>query len=136
MTKALGKSNELISRDEGLHTDFGVLIYKHLNNKVSQERVEQIFREAVEIEIEFATESIPVSLIGMNVDLMAEYVKYCADRLLVQLAFKKMYNASNPFDFMKNLSLQGKTNFFEARVTEYQHSSVAKVTNDSWTFDF
>lgn len=136
MTKALGKSNELISRDEGLHTDFGVLIYKHLLNKVSQERVEQIFKEAVDIEIEFATESIPVSLIGMNVVLMTEYVKYCADRLLVQLDFKKMYNASNPFDFMKNLSLQGKTNFFEARVTEYQHSSVAKVNNDSWTFDF
>ena len=119
MTKALGKSNELIARDEGLHQDFAVLLYKHLNNKISQERVEEIIREAVEIEEEFICESLPCKLIGMNSDLMREYIKYVADRLLVQLGFSKIYNTENPFDFMKTACLDGKTNFFEARVSEY-----------------
>ncbi len=134
MTKALGKSNELISRDESLHSDFGILLYEHLLNKVSEERVYQIFSEAVDIEIDFICKSIPCRLIGMNSDLMAEYIKYVADRLLVQLGFNKLYNTENPFDFMKSFSLDGKTNFFEERVTEYVHSSVAKPTENSWSF--
>jgi ribonucleotide reductase beta subunit family protein with ferritin-like domain len=134
MTKALGKSNELISRDEGLHTDFAILMYHHLLNKVSQERVEEIMREAVEIEMEFITESIPCSMIGMNTELMCQYIKYVADRLLTQLGFEKIYNDENPFDFMKAFALDGKSNFFENRVTEYIHASSAKATDDSWDF--
>lgn len=134
MTKALGKSNELISRDEGLHTDFAILMYHHLLNKVSQERVEEIMREAVEIEMEFITESIPCSMIGMNTELMCQYIKYVADRLLSQLGFEKIYNDENPFDFMKAFALDGKSNFFENRVTEYIHASSAKATDDSWDF--
>ena len=136
MTKALGKSNELISRDEGLHTDFAILVYEHLMNKVSQERVEEIIREAVEIEEEFICESLPCKLIGMNSTLMRDYIKYVADRLLIQLGFEKIYNTENPFDFMKTICLDGKTNFFEQTVSEYQHSSVAKAVNEnSWNFD-
>ena len=134
MTKALGKSNELISRDEGLHTDFAVLMYHHLFNKVSQQRVEEIMREAVDIEIEFITDSIPCNMIGMNSELMKEYIKYVADRLLSQLEFEKIYHVENPFDFMKSFSLDGKSNFFENRVTEYIHASSAKPVNDSWDF--
>jgi len=134
MTKALGKSNELISRDEGLHTDFAVLMYHHLRNKVSQSRVEEIIKEAVDIEIEFITESIPCSMIGMNTELMCQYIKYVADRLLSQLEFEKIYNVENPFDFMKSFALDGKSNFFENRVTEYIHASSAKATDDSWDF--
>lgn len=132
MTKALGKSNELISRDEGLHQDFCVLIYQHLKNKVSKSRIYEIMAEAVEIEEEFICDSLPCRLIGMNSDLMREYIKYVADRLLVQLGFDKMYNIENPFDFMKNMCLDGKTNFFESRTTEYVHSSSAKSNLDSW----
>lgn len=135
MTKALGKSNELIARDEGLHQDFAVLIYEHLLNKVSQERIEEIIKEAVEIEEEFICESLPCRLIGMNSNLMREYIKYVADRLLVQLKFQKIYNVENPFDFMKNMCLDGKTNFFEARTTEYNHASIVKSTKDSWNFE-
>jgi ribonucleotide reductase beta subunit family protein with ferritin-like domain len=134
MTKALGKSNELISRDEGLHTDFAVLMYHHLLNKVSQERVEEIMKEAVDIEMEFITESIPCSMIGMNTELMCQYIKYVADRLLSQLEFEKIYHVENPFDFMKAFALDGKSNFFENRVTEYIHASSAKATDDSWDF--
>jgi ribonucleotide reductase beta subunit family protein with ferritin-like domain len=134
MTKALGKSNELIARDEACHTDFAVLIYHYLLNKVSQERVEEIIREAVQIEEEFICESLPCKLIGMNSDLMRQYIKYVADRLLVQLGFKKIYNESNPFDFMKLMNLDGKSNFFEARVSEYLHSSSANITDD-WNID-
>jgi len=135
MTKALGKSNELISRDEGLHCDFAILIYKHLNNKVTQQRIDEIIREAVDIEIEFICESIPCKMIGMNQELMTQYIKYVADRLLSQLGFDKIYNnTENPFDFMKTFSLDGKTNFFEQKNTEYFHSSVAKPKADSWNF--
>lgn len=135
MVKALGTSNELISRDEGLHCDFAVLIYHHLKNKVSQARVEAIMREAVDIEKEFICESIPCNMLGMNQGLMSTYIENVADRLLVQLGFEKIYNTANPFDFMNNINLDGKTNFFEKRVTEYQHSSVAKpVGEDSWSF--
>jgi len=135
MTKALGKSNELISRDEGMHTEFAVLIYEHLANKVTQERVEEIFKEAVEIEEEFICESLPCKLIGMNSDLMREYIKYVADRLLVQLGFNKIYMATNPFDFMVNINLDGKTNFFEQKISEYVHSSILAPKEDSWNFD-
>jgi len=135
MTKALGKSNELISRDESLHTEFAVLLYHHLVNKVSQERVEEIFKEAVEIEEEFICESLPCKLIGMNSDLMRQYIKYVADRLLVQLGFNKIYNCDNPFDFMKTISLDGKTNFFEQRVSEYTAATTIKNTEDTWNFD-
>jgi ribonucleoside-diphosphate reductase subunit M2 len=135
MTKALGKSNELIARDEGLHTNFAILIYEHLLNKVSSERIEEIIKEAVEIEEEFICESLPCKLIGMNSNLMRDYIKYVADRLLVQLGFEKLYKTENPFDFMKNMCLDGKTNFFESRTTEYNHASIAKSTKDSWNFE-
>ena len=135
MTKALGKSNELISRDEGLHCDFAVLIYKHLLNKVSQARIEEIIKDAVEIEKEFICISLPCKLIGMNSELMSQYIEYISDRLLVQLGFEKIYHSTNPFDFMSNISLDGKTNFFENRLSEYFHSSVGKMKEDSWDFD-
>merc|ERR1711874_452720 len=117
-------SNELISRDEGLHTDFACLMYSHLKNKPSQERVYEIVCEAVELEIEFLTDALPVALIGMNCELMAQYIKYVADRLLVELKCEKYYNADNPFDFMEQISMEGKTNFFEKRVGEYQKCGV------------
>jgi ribonucleotide reductase beta subunit family protein with ferritin-like domain len=135
MTKALSKSNELISRDEALHTNFAILIYHYLLNKVTQQRVEEIIKEAVEIEIEFITSSIPCKMIGMNSDLMSQYIRYVADRLLVQLGFKKIYNDDNPFDFMINLGMEGKSNFFEERVTDYVHSSTLAGTEDSWDFN-
>merc|ERR1712209_23038 len=106
-------SNELISRDEGLHTDFACLMFHHLKNKPSEERIVQIVSEAVEIEIEFLTDALPVKLIGMNCDLMSIYIKFVADRLLSELSCQKIYNVENPFDFMENISLDGKTNFFE-----------------------
>merc|ERR1712045_607765 len=117
-------SNELIPRDEGLHTDFACLMYKHLVNKLSEKRVLQIVCEAVEIEIEFLTEALPCRLIGMNGDLMSQYIKYVADRLLLELGCNKVYNVENPFDFMENISLDGKTNFFERRVGDYQKAGV------------
>jgi len=117
-------SNELISRDEGLHTDFACLMYSHLVDKLSQERVYQIVCEAVELEIEFLTDALPVALIGMNCELMAQYIKYVADRLLVELKCEKYYNVDNPFDFMEQISMEGKTNFFEKRVGEYQKCGV------------
>ncbi|MCI5054919.1 MAG: ribonucleoside-diphosphate reductase small subunit [Flavobacteriales bacterium] len=121
----LSFSNELISRDEGLHCDFACLLYtKHLINRLPNEKVERIIREAVEIEKEFVTDSLPVDLIGMNAKLMTQYIEFVADRLLVELGNEKIYNASNPFDFMEMISLQGKTNFFEKRVAEYQKAGV------------
>ncbi len=118
-------SNELISRDEGLHCDFACLLYTdHIKNKVSQDKIYEIILNAVEIEKEFVTDALPVSLIGMNAELMCEYIEFVADRLLVSLGCNKHYNASNPFDFMELISLQGKTNFFEKRVAEYQKSGV------------
>lgn len=124
-------SNELISRDEGLHTDFACLMFKHLINKPSQERVYEIVREAVEIEIEFLTEALPVALIGMNSVLMIQYIKFVADRLLKELQCDKIYNVENPFDFMENISLEGKTNFFEKRVGEYQKMGVMNTKEES-----
>ena len=123
----LSFSNELISRDEGLHCDFACLLYqKYLENKLPKERVTQIITEAVEIEKEFVVDALPVKLIGMNADLMTQYIEFVADRLLLELGCEKHYNASNPFDFMELISLQGKTNFFEKRVSEYQKAGVAK----------
>ena len=121
----LSFSNELISRDEGLHTDFACLLYNnHIENKKSQEHIYEIILDAVEIEKEFITEALPVSLIGMNAKLMSQYIEFVADRLLVQLGCDKVFNSTNPFDFMEMISLQGKTSFFEKRVAEYQKSGV------------
>jgi ribonucleoside-diphosphate reductase subunit M2 len=117
-------SNELISRDEGLHTDFACLMFHHLKNKPSERRIVEIVSEAVDIEIEFLTDALPVRLIGMNCDLMSTYIKFVADRLLHELSCKKIYNVENPFDFMENISLDGKTNFFERRVGDYQKAGV------------
>jgi len=121
----LSFSNELISRDEGLHCDFACLLYRdHLINKLDPELIKSIIIDAVNIEKEFVTDSIPVSLIGMNSELMCQYVEFVADRLLMELIGEKVYNSTNPFDFMEMISLQGKTNFFEKRVAEYQKAGV------------
>eukprot|EP00127_Corallochytrium_limacisporum_P007258 Clim_evm14s245 gene=Clim_evmTU14s245 len=128
-------SNELISRDEGLHCDFGCLMFSLLQNVPSKERVTEIITEAVSIEHEFVTESLPVALIGMNCTLMCQYIEFIADRLLIQLGNEKVYNVENPFDFMDNISLQGKTNFFEKRVAEYQKPGIAGPgSGDNFTF--
>ena len=117
-------SNELISRDEGLHRDFACLLYSYLNQKPDEAVVRQIVKEAVEIEKEFVCDSLPCALVGMNADLMSDYIEYVADHLMGQLGMAKEYNATNPFDWMELISLQGKTNFFEKRVGEYQKSGV------------
>jgi ribonucleoside-diphosphate reductase beta chain len=118
-------SNELISRDEGLHCDFACLLYtKYLVQKLSKDRVYEIITDAVKIEQEFVTDALPVNLIGMNAKLMNQYIEFVADRLLVSLGYPKYYNSTNPFDFMEMISLQGKTNFFEKRVAEYQKAGV------------
>tara|TARA_B110001469_G_scaffold61203_1_gene58730 strand:+ start:182 stop:1171 length:990 start_codon:yes stop_codon:yes gene_type:complete len=124
----LTSSNELISRDEGMHTDFAVEIYNMLENRLSQETINEIITKAVSIEKEFIIDSIPCKLIGMNSELMSQYIEFVADRLLVQLGYDKVYNASNPFNFMEMISLEGKTNFFEKRVMDY---SKANVNSDS-----
>jgi ribonucleoside-diphosphate reductase subunit M2 len=112
-------SNELISRDEALHCEFAVLLYSKLNKKIEKSRIYEIIKEAVEIETEFICEALPCKLIGMNSDLMTQYIKFVADRLVVQLGYKKIYNVSNPFDFMELISLESKTNFFERRNDSY-----------------
>jgi len=122
-------SNELISRDEGMHCEFACLLYKMLSNKLTKEQVTKIIADAVEIEKEFITDALPVALIGMNAKLMSQYIEFVADRWLVELGYEKLYNAANPFDFMEMISLQGKTNFFEKRVGDYQKSGV--LTNDA-----
>lgn len=124
-------SNELISRDEGLHCDFACLMYKHLVHKPSQETIHDIIKDAVNIEVEFLTDALPVSLIGMNKNLMKQYIQFVADRLLLELQCDKVWNVSNPFDFMENLSLEGKSNFFEKRVAEYQKLGVSQSPNSS-----
>lgn len=123
----LSFSNELISRDEGLHCDFACHLYtKHVVNRLPEQTVIEIIEDAVSIEKEFVTDSLPVNLIGMNADLMCQYIEFVADRLLNELIGKKIYNSTNPFDFMEMISLQGKTNFFEKRVGEYQKAGVMK----------
>ncbi|XP_073349635.1 ribonucleoside-diphosphate reductase subunit M2-like [Pagrus major] len=124
-------SNELISRDEGLHCDFACLMFKHLTNKPSAETVTNIIKNAVQIEQEFLTESLPVKLIGMNCELMKQYIEFVADRLMLELGFTKIYRVENPFDFMENISLEGKTNFFEKRVGEYQRMGVMSGPTDN-----
>jgi ribonucleoside-diphosphate reductase beta chain len=131
----LSFSNELISRDEGLHCDFACLLYNnHLINKLPKQQVKEIIMDAVEIEKDFVTDALPVKLIGMNSDLMAQYIEFVADRLLVELGNEKVYNATNPFDFMEMISIQGKTNFFEKRVAEYQKAGVLSSNKDNHTF--
>ncbi len=117
-------SNELISRDEGLHTDFACLLYNQLQHKLPQETVHTIVGDAVRLEKEFCCEALSVSLVGMNADLMSQYIMFVADRLLIALGCDKLYNTSNPFDWMEMISLQGKTNFFERRVGDYQRAGV------------
>jgi ribonucleotide reductase beta subunit family protein with ferritin-like domain len=123
-------SNELISRDEGLHTDFACLIYSLLKGKLTNERVYEIVTEAVEIEKEFISEALPVELIGMNSQLMKQYIEFVADRLIFALGYPKYYNAKNPFEWMDMISLQGKTNFFEKRVGDYQKAGVMSAKED------
>ncbi|PPQ63407.1 hypothetical protein CVT24_004917 [Panaeolus cyanescens] len=129
-------SNELISRDEGMHTDFACLLFSHLKRRPHPDTVKLIITEAVAIEQEFLTDALPVKLIGMNSDLMCQYIEFVADRLLVALGNDKLYNKTNPFDFMDMISLQGKTNFFEKRVSDYSkaginHSSTTEATPQS-----
>jgi ribonucleoside-diphosphate reductase beta chain len=124
-------SNELISRDEGMHCDYACHLYNnHIDNKLSKERIKEIICGALEIEKEFILEALPVRLIGMNSDLMAQYLEFVTDRLLDALGVPKVYNSENPFDFMQNIALQGKTNFFEKRVAEYQKAGVNNVAED------
>lgn len=133
----LSFSNELISRDEGMHCDFAVHLHNnHIINKVSQDRIKEILTSALEIEKEFITESLPVRLIGMNSELMIQYLEFVTDRLLVDLGCSRVYNSENPFDFMANIALQGKTNFFEKRVGEYQKAGIMnKNEDDPFGFD-
>jgi ribonucleoside-diphosphate reductase beta chain len=130
-------SNELISRDEGVHCDFAVHLHNHhLINKVPKDRIKEIIVDALDIEREFVTESLPVSLIGMNAVLMTQYLEFVADRLLVELGCERVYGSANPFDFMDMISLQGKTNFFEKRVAEYQKSGVMNTDSDAQKISF
>jgi ribonucleoside-diphosphate reductase beta chain len=130
-------SNELISRDEGVHCDFAVHLHNHhLINKVPKDRIKDIIVDALNIEREFVTESLPVSLIGMNAALMTQYLEFVADRLLVELGCERVYGSANPFDFMDMISLQGKTNFFEKRVAEYQKSGVMNTDSDAQKISF
>jgi ribonucleotide reductase beta subunit family protein with ferritin-like domain len=126
-------SNELISRDEALHTEFAVLLYSKLAKKLPKKKVVEMIQEAVEIEKEFICEALPCRLISMNSKLMSQYIEFVADRLLVQLGYDKVYNATCPFDFMEQISVEGKTNFFEKRVGEY---ALANKEKDETTFDF
>ena len=127
-------SNELIARDEGMHTDFAVLLFNKLERKPKKKKIEDLIKEAVVIEKEFICEALPCKLIGMNAKLMSQYIEFVADRLLVQLGFNKVWNSANPFDFMEMISLSGKTNFFEKRVGEYSLSSDTK-TNEAFSME-
>lgn len=138
----LSFSNELISRDEGLHCEFACLLYtRYIRNKLSQQRVYEIIGDAVAIEKEFITDALPVDLIGMNARLMSQYIEFVADRWLTALGYPKLYGATNPFDFMEMISLPGKTNFFEKRVGDYQKTGVLKkeakpeIINDGFSLD-
>jgi len=122
----LTTSNEFIARDEGLHTDFACVLYEEIERKVLKAKVHKMIREAVKIEKQFITESLPCHLVGMNDKLMAQYIEFVADRLTTQLGYSKIYNTSNPFDFMERIGMEGKDNFFEKRVTSYAKSGVGK----------
>jgi ribonucleotide reductase beta subunit family protein with ferritin-like domain len=126
-------SNEFISRDEGLHTEFAVLLYSYIKNRLPQETVHDIIREATEIECQFVEDSLKVRLIGMNSDLMCDYVRYCSDRLVQQLGYDKIYDVKNPFQFMDRIALSNKTNFFEHYVADYSKANLDKG-NDAFVF--
>jgi ribonucleoside-diphosphate reductase subunit M2 len=126
-------SNELISRDEALHCEFAVLLYSKLTKKVDRARIHELIKEAVDIETEFICDALPCKLIGMNSELMTQYIKFVADRLVVQLGYKKIYGVGNPFDFMELISLEGKTNFFERKVGEYGLAN--KQSENAFSFD-
>lgn len=135
--EALTFSNELISRDESLHTEFAVLLHSLIKNKPSEKAVHGMFKEAVSIEIEFITESIPCSLLGLNSDMMATYIQYVADRLIKQLGYSPIYNIEKcPLDFMQRISLENKTNFFEARVSDYSRASSKEQLSFTTDEDF
>ena len=131
-------SNELIARDEGMHTDFAVLLFSKLQKKPKKKKVQDIIKNAVEIEKEFICDALPCKLIGMNSKLMSQYIEFVADRLLIQLGYEKVWNSSNPFDFMEMISMDGKTNFFEKRVADYSLSSGVKTQEvfDTGDVDF
>lgn len=128
-------SNELISRDEGQHTNFACLLYSMIRNRIPQDDVYNLFREAVQIEKEFIIDALPCKLIGMNSEMMSTYIEFVADRLLVQLGYQRLWNASNPFDFMELISLRPKSNFFEVRVGEYKKAGVGKKEEDINAFE-
>lgn len=136
LLQGLTFSNELISRDEALHTEFAVLLYSKLRKKVAEKDVIEIFKEAVEIEKEFICEALPCRLLGMNSKMMCEYIEFVADRLVLQLGYKKIWGTKNPFAYMEMISVEGKTNFFEKRVSEYALASKSNVADDSvWNLD-
>jgi len=130
LLQGLTFSNELISRDEALHTEFAVLLYSKLNNKVDKGKVKDIFKEAVRIEQEFITEALPCRLVGMNSGMMSDYIEFVSDRLLVQLGYDKIWETKNPFTWMECISLEGKTNFFERRVSEYALANKTGMDNE------
>jgi ribonucleoside-diphosphate reductase subunit M2 len=127
-------SNELISRDEALHCEFAILLYSKLLKKIDKARIHELIKEAVDIETEFICEALPCRLIGMNSELMSQYIRFVADRLCVQLGYKKIYNVSNPFDFMELISLEGKTNMFERKISEYSLANKTQ-TNDAFSLN-
>ena len=122
-------SNELISRDEGLHTDFACLVYNKLSNKLPKNKIYEILEDAVNIEIEFITESLPCDLINMNKDDMKQYIRFCCDRIIKQLGYEPIYNVKQPFDFMEQISMRNKVNFFEKRVQDYKKPTSSKIFN-------
>ena len=126
----LTTSNEFIARDEGMHTDFACLLYSKIKNRIPKAKVNKIIKEAVKIEKNFITKALPCELIGMNAELMSNYIEFVADRILMQLGYAKTYNTANPFDFMERISLEGKDNFFEKRVTNYAKASVGKTQSE------
>jgi ribonucleoside-diphosphate reductase subunit M2 len=130
-------SNELISRDEALHCEFAILLYSKLEKKIAKAKIHEIIKECVEIETEFICQALPCKLIGMNSELMTQYIQFVADRLCVQLGYPKIYNAANPFAFMELISIEGKTNFFERKVGDYALANVKKSDDDfEFTSDF
>jgi len=136
LLQGLTFSNELISRDEALHTEFAVLLYSKLRKKVEEKDVIEIFKEAVEIEKEFICEALPCRLLGMNSKMMCEYIEFVADRLVLQLGYNKIWGTKNPFAYMEMISVEGKTNFFEKRVSEYALASKSNIADDSvWNLD-
>ena len=123
-------SNELIARDEGMHCDYSIMLYHMLKNKLPQEKIHQMFTEAVETERFFICESLPCSLLGMNADLMEQYIKFVADQLIIKLGYEKLFKVENPFTWMEAISIEGKTNFFEHRPTQYQRADVNNQTKN------